>query len=520
MTRFSLAVAVFQCCLALSVQAVRLNLTRIGEGTISPDVGVYSYFWGTRVTITATPAPGWVVGHWEGDLTGTGSSKTFYLLSDMRVTVVFQPQVATPANALVRYVGQLDPNYTWSLYDFDVHFGWNKHTIRMQSQQWRTTHEVDRVLWEHDLGIIEPWFADNHCALLINGGSNGSGPPGEVDSTFAAAAILLGTSYAQLDQVPNEPLFFTDEANNERSEDEILAYSLDKYLVTGDFTWPAHVAMTKSAVRAMDTVQKRLPYIRGFVVAGGSKRGWTTYLTAAVDPRVVAMAPLSIDIPNFAENTRHHFEAYGFYAPAVQDYVAFDLFCRVNTPAGQDLLQIIDPYSYFPRYTMPKLVLNSAGDQFFLPDSSRFYYASLPEPKWLRYSVNTDHTQVQDPTVLTTALQWIDKVLHGNPLPQFGWSFEPDGSIRVQTITPPQAVRLWQAYNPNARDFRLESIGPAWTSSPLSDQGGGVYIGFVPPPAQGWSAFLVELDFGDDLILTTEVAVTPDTLPFAGQACP
>ena len=71
----------------------------------------------------------------------------------------------------------------------------------------------------------------------------------------------------------------------------------------------------------------------------------------------------------------------------------------------------------------------------------------------------------------------------------------------------------------NARDFRLETIGAAWTSSPLTDQGGGVYIGFVPEPAQGWSAFLVELTFDDGIILTTEVAVTPDVLPFEGQAC-
>ena len=116
-------------------------------------------------------------------------------------------------------------------------------------------------------------------------------------------------------------------------------------------------------------------------------------------------------------------------------------------------------------------------------------------------------------------LQWAKKVLDGDALPQFSWSFEPDGSIRVQTSTTPHAVHLWQAHNPNARDFRLESIGPAWTSSPLSDQGGGVYLGFVPQPAQGWSAFLVELDFGEGIFLSTEVAITPDTLPFAGQAC-
>jgi len=29
----------------------------------------------------------------------------------------------------------------------------------------------------------------------------------------------------------------------------------------------------------------------------------------------------------------------------------------------------------------------------------------------------------------------------------------------------------------------------------------------------------VELDFDDGIILSTEVRITPDTLPFEGQAC-
>jgi PhoPQ-activated pathogenicity-related protein len=516
-----LAAATGQCFFAFCCHAALLSTTYLGEGTINPNVGVHSYSSGATVTITATPAAGWVIDHWEGDTTPDGSaSKTVEMSGDKRVTVVFRPQVATPANALARYVGELDTNYSWTLADLDHHFGYDRYTIGMRSQQWRGTGEVDRVMWDHDLGIIEPWFAEGECVLLVNGGNNHPGPPEDsVNSELAAIAFVYGVVYAEVDQVPNQPLFFTDEVNNARTEDEILAYSLDKYLVTGDHKWPVHVAMTKSVVRAMDTIQKELPYMQDFLVIGGSKRGWTTYLVAAVDPRVDAMAPLSIDIPNFEANTRHHFEAYGFYTPAVRDYTAYDLFCRVNTPRGQELLQIVDPFSYFPKYTMPKLVLNSAGDQFFLPDSSRFYYDSLPGPKWLRYSVNTDHSQSQDTTVIPTVLQWVDKALDGAPMPQYSWSFEADGSIRVQTVTTPVAVRLWQAHNPNARDFRLESIGAAWTNSPLLDQGGGVYVGYVPEPAQGWSAFLVDLDFGEGLILSTEVAVTPRTLPFAGQAC-
>ena len=60
--------------------------------------------------------------------------------------------------------------------------------------------------------------------------------------------------------------------------------------------------MTKAVVRAMDTVEAFMMSEAGgklkvneFVVAGGSKRGWTTWMTAAVDKRVIAIAPLVID---------------------------------------------------------------------------------------------------------------------------------------------------------------------------------------------------------------------------------
>jgi PhoPQ-activated pathogenicity-related protein len=104
------------------------------------------------------------------------------------------------------------------------------------------------------------------------------------------------------------------------------------------------------------------------------------------------------------------------------------------------------------------------------------------------------------------------------PRPRFTWSFEDDGSTRVETQTPPSAVNLWQATNPNARDFRLQSIGRAYTSSALADLGGRVYVARVPEPERGWTAFLVEMTFpepGDTPYkFTSGVRVTPDRLPF------
>src|SRR5262249_44261244 len=130
----------------------------------------------------------------------------------------------------------------------------------------------------------------------------------------------------------------------------------------------------------------------GFVVSGGSKRGWTTWTTAAVDKRVVAIVPCVIDVLNVGASMAHHYGAYGFWAPSVGDYTAMRIMDWAGTPEHAALLKIEDPYNYRSRLTMPKFIINAGGDQFFLPDSSQFYFNDLPGIKYLRYVPNADHS--------------------------------------------------------------------------------------------------------------------------------
>jgi len=109
-------------------------------------------------------------------------------------------------------------------------------------------------------------------------------------------------------------------------------------------------------------------------------------------------------------------------------------------------------------------------------------------------------------------------ILANTPRPRFAWNFVDDGSIRVTTETKPDVVSLWQAHNPKARDFRLETIGRAYTRPTLTDQGNGLYVGTVPEPKQGWTAYFVEMTFpgagGYPYKFTMGVRVIPDRLPF------
>lgn len=431
--------------------------------------------------------------------------------------------------ALDRYVAQPDAAYSYRRVATVAGFGYTAHILELTSQNWRSAAEVDRTLWRHWLTVFVPALVrTNTGLLLISGGSNSDTPP-PPDATLGLAAVSAGAVLAALEQVPNQPLRFADESRS-RSEDAVIAYSWDKFLRTGDEIWPAQLPMTKAAVRAMDAVTAFAATSDGgsrtvdrFVVVGASKRGWTTWLAAAVDPRVSAIIPLVIDTLHVEPAFLHHWRAYGFWAPAVRDYEEAGVMAWLGTAQLRSLLAIVDPYVYRDRLAMPKYLIHASGDEFFLPDSSRFYFDDLRGPKYLRYVPNTGHG-LNTPAAadaITGALAFFLLLTGGGSLPRFTWEFPAENAIRVRAQDAPAEVRLWRATNPLARDFRFETIGPAWVGSTVAAAAPGVYEATVPVPAAGWTAFFIELTYlagGLPLKFTTPVRVTPDTLPFAAPA--
>jgi len=433
-------------------------------------------------------------------------------------------KIADDRTALDEYVAKPDTNYVFRLVKSVPGQGQTTHILEMTSQAWLTTNEVGRPLWKHWMVLVKPdSIATSKSLLFIGGGGNGGEPPQSASPNLIEIALATKSVVTELKMVPNQPLVFAGETEG-RKEDSLIAYTWDKFLRTGDKKWPARLPMTKSAVRAMDTVTAFCGSaaggnvkVDGFVVAGGSKRGWTTWTTAAVDKRVVGIVPLVIDVLNVEVSMLHHYAAYGFWAPSVGNYTAFNLMDWNGTPEDKALMKIEDPYEYRHRLTMPKFIVNAAGDQFFLPDSSQFYFNDLPGTKYLRYVPNADHSLAGSDAYLTLQACY-NAVLYNVALPEFSWTLEKDGSIKVKSKTAPSEVKLWQATNPSARDFRVETLGRKYTSTVLTDQGGGIYVGKVPEPAQGWTAFFVELTFSNGgaapFKFTTQVHVLPDVLPY------
>ena len=428
--------------------------------------------------------------------------------------------------ALDRYVKKPDNTYAWKVVNKVEAAGTTQFVVELVSQTWRNSAEVNRPVWKHWLVITKPNNAKSDTAFLfISGGANRDSdkPPTGADGRTLAIAKATGGVTAELKMVPNQTLQFLGDGVN-RTEDDLIGFTWDQYLKTGDETWPARLPMTKSAVRAMDCMQELLASDEGgklklekFVVSGGSKRGWTTWTTAAVDKRVVAIIPAVIDVLNLRDCMRNHLWSFGFYTHSVGDYVRHNIMQRMDDPRIEKLYEIEDPWSYRDRLTMPKYIVNSAGDQFFCPDSSQFYFNGLPGEKHLRYVPNTDHS-LRDSDATECLAAFYHTVQNGNQRPQYSWSFEGDNTIKVVCATKPKEVKLWKATNPKARDFRLEKIGKAYTSVKLEDQGDGVYVGKVEKPAEGWTAYFVEMTFPSGLPLPLKVTsgcrIIPEILPF------
>jgi PhoPQ-activated pathogenicity-related protein len=454
-----------------------------------------------------------------------------YLIASTLALLCFASQVGAeqavaprPPSPLLDYVNAVDPAFKWEVAKQVVNGTIQTTIIKLTSQGWRSPAEVDRTVWEHYLVVVKPVTTTTDKALLIvAGGGNDRPVPEDANPLMKTIAQSTGSVVAELRMVPNQPLIFHGDGVP-RIEDNLIGYGWAQFLETGDATWLPRLPMVKSVAAAMDCLQQwsaeEGSKLEKFVVAGASKRGWTAWMIAAVDPRVEAVVPIVIDVLNLRKSMQHHAGAYGFWATAVGNYFKHNIFQRSAHPRMSQLYEIEDPFNYLDRVAIPKYVVNASGDQFFCPDSSQFYYDDLNGEKLLRYVPNSDHSVDASLDAVTSMMAYYQMIVANRPRPEMTWTFGDDGSIRVVSDQKPRAVRLWQATNPQARDFRVVSIGKAYKSIDLQPEADGAYIARLETPEKGWSASFIELEFDSGgsfpLKSSTAVRILPERLPFEG----
>lgn len=438
------------------------------------------------------------------------------------------------------YLMEDDPAYQWhkqSSSTEQVKLDGKEHSVRvdfleMNSLRWKAgeEHQVNHPVWKHRIRVYIPSHVSQDSALLyINGGtlypkdSEAKPSPLNDDLYFAEIAARTQTVVVDLKDIPNQYLQFGSKPP--LKEDDLIAYTWEQFLSnpSKNYHWPLRLPMVKATIKTMDTLQSYMKQqntrINHFVLTGGSKRGWTAWLTAAMDNRVSAVMPMVIDVLNLQVSMAHHNKTYNGWAPAVKSY--YHLMPQLGTEAMDKLMQVVDPYSYLPLLKMPKLIITASGDDFFVPDSSRFYFDELKGGKWMRVLPDQRHFIVkQDRTLVTRTIEsFYAAVVEERPLPDILWNLS-DSYLNIQTSVPPKSAFLWQANNPEKKDFRTSPDNPTvskFNSQPVQFKCKDICRLSIPEPSvkKGWSAYYVELNYGNspyrDLTFTTRVFISPDT---------
>jgi PhoPQ-activated pathogenicity-related protein len=295
-------------------------------------------------------------------------------------------------------------------------------------------------------------------------------------------------------------------------EDQIISFTFARYYQTGDSEWPLLLPMVKSAVRAMDVVQEYTSKewnlgIESFTVTGASKRGWTTWLTSAVDPRVTALAPMVIDMLNMTPQMKHQLESFGDYSEQIQDYTSKGLQNFLDTDKGKALAGIVDPFSYRQILTQPKLIILATNDRYWPLDALNLYWDGLSGEKYILYVPNNGHG-IKDVARVAGGLNALHHhVANGMKLPKLEWKFaEANGklNLRITSDIAPEKVQVWTAKS-KTRDFRDSEF----TAEPTVADG-NAHLFQLAVPESGYAALLGEATFNGQPVpfnLSTNVRI-------------
>jgi len=403
----------------------------------------------------------------------------------------------TPETALEGYLNNGDKRYQWELKESYSLGDVKAYDLLLTSQQW---HEY---IWTHQLTILVPKEnAFDGALFFIIGGSNKKGLPNVrgKDDKFLQELSSVATKnkgiVALLRQAPNQPLY------GDLTEDALISYTLHKFKEDGDYSWPLLFPMVKSAVRGMDAVQEFSKSVlkhdvNRFVVSGASKRGWTTWLTGASDKRVVAIAPMVIDILNMPVNLDYQVKMWKEYSVQIEDYVKLGIPQTATSEKGQAITTMVDPYSYRKKLTMPKMLFMGTNDEYWTVDAIKHYIDSIPGQNFVHYVPNVGHDLGDKRQAIEALSAFFGQTLTGKPYPvcQPVLTYSKKGiGLKVNATSDALVDAILWSTNSTDTDFRNEK----WEGKSLGlKKKSSVITTTQSFPTSGYRAFYLDLKYKD-----------------------
>ena len=355
---------------------------------------------------------------------------------------------------------------------------------------WQGTH------WNHRLLIITPERLEvkDHILLYITGSEDIGRPLRYLLPLSSALKMPVGVIY----DIPNQPLF------GGLREDALISYSFKKFILTNDPAWIIFNPMVKSVERAMDYLEEYFDHhfhvkIKGFILAGASKRGWTTYLAGAKDKRVKGIIPLSFDNVNFLRTIPHQLENWGTYSPDLRDYEKDGILDMISSPLGKRLLKMVDPWYMKKRLRIPKLIVVGTNDTYWTIDAASLYFNDLWGAKYIYYMPNKGHSLGWDNKIFFTLEKFIFSVIRNYKLPVFKFSYDYTKKedrvyfrIKDKKLRP-NAASIWYATS-YTKDFRkvIFREKPLFFSKTEK-----AFFGWIWLPESRFMAFYPEVKYKD-----------------------
>lgn len=397
------------------------------------------------------------------------------------------------------YVAAKDDSYGWVKRQQGSYEGCEFAELTLTSQTWR------EIVWKHQLFVLKPNNVrdGSRAILFISGGGwrdELARPPQGKDelpkeaAIFAALAKQARAPVAILKHVPQQPIF------GDMVEDEIISYTFEQFIRTKDATWPLLLPMVKSAVRGMDAVQEFSKSewqldVERFTVTGASKRGWTTWLTSAVDKRVERLAPMVIDVLNMGLQMKHQLATWGKFSEQIEDYTRRGIQEQFASEGGQTLNRIVDPYHYRDRIRQPKLIMLGTNDRYWTVDALNLYWDGLTGEKHVLYVPNKGHSLGDMERVVGSLAAFHREAAGEIELPNLSWDLvagNPALTLTVRSSHKPEKMLAWIAAS-DTRDFR----DATWTSHEI-EAANDAYTHRLPLPTEGYAAMFGEGMFEQD----------------------
>ncbi|MGL6076536.1 MAG: PhoPQ-activated pathogenicity-related family protein [Fimbriiglobus sp.] len=440
-----------------------------------------------------------------------------FLLRFCLVSLVMMPSLAWAEvpKELTDYIARPEAKFAWKKGETQDTPQGKVYNLKLTSQTWQG------IDWEHDLQIVVPKDVKPQATMLLwnQGGTPSAG------TTFLTLQIAerVKAPVAFLYGIPKQPLF------EGKKEDALIAHTFVKFLETKDASWPLLFPMAKSLIKTMDVIQAFAKEewqfeVKKFVVTGASKRGWTSWLTAASgDPRVKAIAPLVIDTLNFPVQMQNQLKAFGKPSLMIADYTRAGLVPIPDTTEAKRLWQMVDPWVYREKITVPKFLIHGTNDPYWPQDALNSYWNDLKGDKYVLYVPNAGHDlrevgenktkQTFPQRAVDTLSAFARSQVFDKPMPSLTWeTAEKLPYIMTKPVGTVKRVLKWKAES-ETRDFRESR----WTSEEvLTNQEKKRYDGTLevglshPKTTANFTAFFGEIIFDFDgipLHMSTQIQI-------------